>query len=118
MYISVAPKTVSVDTKNRNLKGQCHGFSHESVSPKLVRIPIGSFQFFSGICGDICSSRCTTGVVDTGGKWKKIFNQESLKYFVWTPLGSRLTNRYFFFFKFILRCKQSHIVLFMCHWCR
>jgi hypothetical protein len=26
---------------------------------------------FSKICGDIPSSRCTTSVVDTNGKWKK-----------------------------------------------
>ena len=28
-------------------------------------------RIFSKIRGDIGSSRCTTGVVDTGGKWKK-----------------------------------------------
>ena len=36
-----------------------------------LSIPLGSFQIFSKIRGDIHSSRCTTGVVDTGGKWKK-----------------------------------------------
>jgi hypothetical protein len=36
------------------------------------------------IQGDICSARFATGVVDTGGKWKKMFN----------------------FFKFILSCQQ------------
>jgi hypothetical protein len=40
------------------------------------------------ICGDIHSSRCTTSVVDTSGKWKNL-QSESLKYLVWTPLGSR-----------------------------
>ncbi len=44
---------------------------HESVSPKHLSIPLGPFQIFSKIHGDICSSRCITGVVDTGGKWKK-----------------------------------------------
>jgi hypothetical protein len=34
-------------------------------------IPLGPFRIFSKIGGDICSSSCTTGVVDTGGKWKK-----------------------------------------------
>jgi hypothetical protein len=58
------------------LKGQCHeifcfSFFHESVSPKPLIIPIGLFQIFFKIRGDIRSSRCTTGVVDTGGKWKK-----------------------------------------------
>jgi hypothetical protein len=48
------------------------GFFHESVSPKSLGIhyPLGPFRFFSKILGDICSSRCTTSVVDTGGKWK------------------------------------------------
>jgi hypothetical protein len=31
-------------------------------------IPLGPFQIFSKIRGAICSSRLTTGVVDTGGK--------------------------------------------------
>jgi hypothetical protein len=59
------------------LKGQCHEifdfcfFFHESVSPKPLSIPLGPFQIVLIICGDIHSSRCTTGVVDTGGKWKK-----------------------------------------------
>jgi len=58
------------------LKGQCHKifdfcFFHESFSPKPLRIPLGPFQIFSKICGDIRSSGCTTGVVDTGGKRKK-----------------------------------------------
>ncbi len=43
-------------------------FFHESVSPKPLIIPLGPFQFFAKIRGDIRSSRCTTGViVDTGG---------------------------------------------------
>jgi hypothetical protein len=46
-------------------------FCHESVSPKPLSIPIGPFRIFSKIRGDIHSSRCTTGVADTGGKWQK-----------------------------------------------
>jgi hypothetical protein len=46
-------------------------FFHESVSPKPLSLPLGPFHFFSKIRGDIRSSRCTIGVVDTGGKWKK-----------------------------------------------
>jgi hypothetical protein len=34
-------------------------------------IPLGPFQIFSKIRGDIRSSRFATGVNDTGGKWKK-----------------------------------------------
>jgi hypothetical protein len=44
------------------------GFFHESVSPKPLSIPFGSFQIFSKIRGDIRSLRFATGVVDTGGK--------------------------------------------------
>jgi hypothetical protein len=44
-------------------------FFHESVSPKPLSISLGLFQIFSKIRGDIRSSRCTTGVVDTGGKF-------------------------------------------------
>jgi hypothetical protein len=47
------------------------GFLHGSVSPKPLIIPLGPFRIFSKIHGDIHSSRCTTGVVDTGYKWKK-----------------------------------------------
>ncbi len=36
-----------------------------------LNIPLGPFQIFSKIRGDIHSSRCTTGVIDTGGKCKK-----------------------------------------------
>jgi hypothetical protein len=50
-----------------HLKGQCHkifpsGFFHESVYPQPKGIPLGLFQIFSKICGDILKSRCTTGI--------------------------------------------------------
>jgi hypothetical protein len=51
-----------------------------------MSIPLGPFQkkFSSKICGDIRSSRCTTGVIDTTpmAKGKKFYT------FFWTPLGS------------------------------
>jgi hypothetical protein len=46
-------------------------FLHESVSPKPLIIPLGPFQIFSKIRGDIRSSRFATGVNETGDKWKK-----------------------------------------------
>ena len=52
---------------------------------------------FSKIRGDIRSSRLTTGVADTGGKWKIFIN------FVGTPLDSRVNIYINFFFKFTLR---------------
>jgi hypothetical protein len=55
------------------LERQCHEifdfrFVHESVAPSpRVSLFLGPFRFFSKIRGDISSSMCTTGVVDTGG---------------------------------------------------
>ncbi len=43
-------------------------FFNESVSPKPLIIPLGPFQIFSKIHGDIRSSSLTTGINDTGGK--------------------------------------------------
>ncbi len=91
------------------------GFLHESVSPKPLIIPLGPFQIFLKICWDIRSSRCTTGVNDTGGKWKKILNQKSFHYFFWTPLGSRVSIKIKFSFTFTLSCQQSDIVPIVCH---
>ncbi len=45
------------------------GFLHGSVSPKPLIISLGPLRIFSKMRGDIRSSRCTTGVVDTGGKF-------------------------------------------------
>ncbi len=53
-------------------------FFHESVSPKPLSIPIEPFRIFSKIRGDIRSSRCTTGVADTGDKWQKSSNWQIL----------------------------------------
>jgi hypothetical protein len=55
------------------LKGfSTSGFFHESVSPKPMSIPLGSFRILLKIRGDIHSSRFDTGVNDTGGsKCKK-----------------------------------------------
>jgi hypothetical protein len=47
------------------------GFFLESVSPKSLIIPLGSFRIFSKIRRDIRSSGFATGVSDSGGKWKK-----------------------------------------------
>jgi hypothetical protein len=62
-------------------------FLHGSVSPKPLIIPSGRFQIFS-IRGYIRSSRCTTGVVDTGGKH---LQSEKFLLFFLTPLGSRVS---------------------------
>jgi hypothetical protein len=58
------------------LKGQCHEIFYFRFStwisfPKPLVIPLGPFRIFLKILGDIRSSRYTTGVIDTGGKWKK-----------------------------------------------
>ncbi len=81
-------------------------------------IPLGLFQIFPKIGGDIRSSRCTTGVVDTGGKWKK----SSIRKVFVISFGHlwvvELSYRYIFSFKFILSCQQSDIVPIVCHRCR
>jgi hypothetical protein len=48
-------------------------FFHESVSPKPLSIPLRPFQIFLKIRGDICSSRLTTGINNTGGKFATSF---------------------------------------------
>jgi hypothetical protein len=46
----------------------CFVFFQESPSSKPLKITLGSFEFFL-IRRDICKSRCTTGINDTGGKF-------------------------------------------------
>ncbi len=79
--------------------------------------PLGPFQIFSKIRGDIRSSRLTTGVVDTGGKWEK----SSIRKILIILLGHlwivELTHKYFFAFKFTLRYLQPDINPIVCHRC-
>jgi hypothetical protein len=44
-------------------------FFRESSFPKPLIIALGSSQIFSKIPGDICKSRCNTGINDTVGKF-------------------------------------------------
>jgi hypothetical protein len=81
------------------LKRQCHEifcfwFFHESVSPQPQSIPLGPFQIFSKIRGDIRKSRCTTvsttpaadfatnftSFIDTGGKFATSVNDTGGKF--------------------------------------
>ncbi len=80
------------------------------VSPKHLSISWWPFRIFSKIRRDIRGSRCTTGVVDTGGKLEKIFNQKNFNYFVWTPLGSRVTININF-------CLQIHFKEYAAWYC-
>ncbi len=87
-------------------------FFHESISPKPLSIPLGSFRIFSKILGDIRSrsSRCITCVVDTRWQMEK---SSIIKVFIilfghlWEV---ELTYRYIFAFKFTLRSRQPDIV--------
>jgi hypothetical protein len=86
------------------LKGQCNKifdfwFFHDSVSPKPLSILLGLFKIFSKILGDIRSSRCTIGVVDTGGKWKKSSILKVLIILFRHLWEEELTYRYIFAFK-------------------
>ncbi len=51
-----------------NLKGQCQKIFNLSTWISFSQAPLGPFRIFLNICGDIHSSRCTSGVVDTAGK--------------------------------------------------
>ncbi len=79
---------------------------------------MGPFRFFPKIRGDIRSSRCTTGVVDTGGKWQKSSNWKILIILFGYLWVVELTYTYIFAFKFSLRCLQPDIVPIICHRCR
>jgi hypothetical protein len=62
-----------------HFKGQCHEIFdfrvfRESVSLKSLR----PFRFFSKIRENIRTSRCTTGAVDTVGRWKKFSTRKVL----------------------------------------
>ncbi len=105
------------------LKGQCHEIFRfwffSSISfPQPQSIPLGPFRNFSKICGDIPSSRLTTGVVDTGGKWKK----SSIRKILIIMLGhlwiAELTHIYIFAFKLTLRYLQPDINPQICRRCR
>ncbi len=122
LYICESSPELSIVFPFVLLKGQCHKifdfcFFHESFSPKPMIIPLGPFQILSKICRDIRSSRCTTGVVDTSGKWKK----SSILKFLIILFGHlwevELTYRYFFAFKFTLMSQQPDIVPIICHQC-
>ncbi len=83
------------------LKGQCHEIFDFRYflwisSPKPLSIPLEPFQIFC-FFGDIRSSRCTTGVVDTGGKWKKSSITKVVIIFLGQILVVKLTYRQKFF---------------------
>jgi hypothetical protein len=67
-------------------------FFHKSVSPTALSIPDGPFRIIAIIPGDIRISRCTTGVIKTGGKWKKssIRNNYLCTYDLYSPVHNVL----------------------------
>ncbi len=79
---------------------------------------LGSCRIFSKIRADIRSSRCTTGVVDTGGKWKKSSIIKVLIILFVHLWEVELTYRCIFAFKFTLRSRQPDSVPIICHRCR
>ncbi len=94
------------------------GFFHESVSPKHLSILLRPFRIFSKIRGDIRGSRCTTGVNDTGGKWKKSSSRKVLIILFGHLWVVELTYILIFAFKFTWRCLQPDIVFIICHRCQ
>jgi hypothetical protein len=90
-------------------------FFMKQFPPKPLSIQLGPFQIFSKIRGDIRSSKCTTGVVDTGGKWKKssIIKVLIISFeHIWEV---ELAYGYIFVLKFTLRSQQPDIVTIICH---
>ena len=81
-------------------------------------IPLQPFRIFSKIRGDIRGSRCTTGVNDTGGKWKKSSSRKILIILFGHLWVVELTYIYIFAFKFTLLYLQPDIVLIICHRCQ
>ncbi len=82
-----------------------------------LSIPLGPFQIFLEIRRDIRSSRCNSGVIDTGGKWKKSSIKKVYIILFGQPWEVELTYRYIFAFKFTLRSQQPGIVPIICHQC-
>ena len=79
--------------------------------PPSPWIQSGPFRILSKIRGDIRSSGCTTGVVDTGGKWKKSSIIKVLIILFGHLWEVELTYRWnIFAFKFTLRSQQPDIV--------
>jgi hypothetical protein len=65
------------------LKGSLtRDFFHKSVSPAPLSIPLGPFQIFSKIRGDICEWMFISGVNDTSEKRNIFWNKFFFKYFV------------------------------------
>ncbi len=101
--------------KENQLKGQCHEifcfwFFLESVSPKPLIIPLGPFQIFSKIRGDIRRSKFATGVKPSSRKILIILFGH-----LWVV---ELTYIEIFAFKFTLRCLQPDVVAIVCHRCQ
>jgi hypothetical protein len=67
----------------------------DQFSPKHLVIPLGPFRIISKICKDIRGSRCTTGVVDTGGKFFSGINNTSGTPVPLIPVVCTLTCEYF-----------------------
>ncbi len=78
-------------------------------------IPLKPFQFFSKICGDLRSSKCTTGVVDTSGKLKISSIIKLLLILFGHLCEVELSYRYIFALKFTFKSQQPDIVSIICH---
>ncbi len=93
-------------------------FFMNQFPPSPQSIPLGPFRIFSKSRGDIRSSRLTTGVADTGGKWKKSSIRKILIILLEHLWIVELTYIEIFAFMFTLRFPQPDINLIVCHRCR
>ncbi len=115
------------DTLNQGSKGKINSFlptkssfSNISNAKKYVVFSIEMTQqlvWKEKIHGDIRSSRCTSGVVDTDGKWEKSSIWKVLIILFGHLWVVESRYRYNFSFKFTLMCMQPDVVPFICHRC-
>jgi hypothetical protein len=85
--------------------------------PQSPRVYIRAVSNFFKNLQIYSRSRCTTSVVDTGGKWEKSSIIKVLIILFGHLWEVELTYRYIFAFKFTFRSQQSDIVPIICHWC-
>ncbi len=82
------------------------GFFHESVSSRPLSILLGPFRFFSKIHGDIGTSRLTTCINDTSGKFATGVNHTATGI---NDIGGKFCHQFHWFFWYRWQ---------ICHRCR
>ncbi len=118
LYIFPIPSNTVHTDRNSNISKKLSIRSKGTVPQGFFREcfpgPL-SLIFFWKIHEIIRSSRCTTGIKDICGKWKKSSIRGVIN-FLFRHMGNRVHMWIHFFLILTLRCKQSDIVAIICHW--